>query len=418
MNLWEYYVKDIRGNYLKNSDKKGEELIKERRNLLILSKLENDNVLLSHPKGEKTNSKDRMIDLEANIKTIIVTFSRKVNNKEEVQAVLRFYRDIYNSKIKQELKRSHLFQILSKITRREMTKIIANNEEDISKQKEAENVEENQKGLFREKSRFSSVLKNRIKRSTLYGVEEHLVNSSMSEEIKSNTIKFKKGNSTKVTFGNLNIPKVHINKYDSSDKKSFDDKFNKTSDIKKNILRSTTHKLNNPLSEKNYENKITYSKDTILQVKISNRKALFTFVIGNIGVNLTVFRNDELDLKMDINSFNIIDHNLTYTLVNKSNDYIMNIEEKELEDFELIKGNDYMKMLFNVSFYEKNLFIHSEKISDTIPKCLSSFLIETLNFFSQKNNNMLSEVLGLFDASLNFDFKFLSDYISNFGLVK
>ena len=103
MGLWDYYVKDIRTKYFNNDQKKEEDLNKERRSLMILTKLEKDHSLLSHLKGDENHPNDKMIILDVNIKCIILTFSRKVNNDLEVNANLRFNRDIYNNKLKEKI---------------------------------------------------------------------------------------------------------------------------------------------------------------------------------------------------------------------------------------------------------------------------------------------------------------------------
>ena len=121
---------------------------------------------------------------------------------------------------------------------------------------------------------------------------------------------------------------------------------------------------------------------------------------------------------MDINSFNILDHNLSFIRVNKCKIHKTKIDFNDFDELECLKGNDFTSLIFNVLFYEKNFQIHPDKLSHLLPKCLSSFLIDTMNSFSNGNKNIFYELFGMLDSGLNHDSKFISDYILNFGLVK
>ena len=397
MNLWEYYVKDIKANYTKNDTNRNEDLNKERRSLMILSKLDKDDTLISHLKGDQSHPNDKMINLDIKIKCVILTFSRNLNSDVELTTNLKFYRDIYNNKLKEELKNTHLFNILQTVSRNELKSVLDN--------KSLENSEDDVKNLNdNQNKKIENTLKKAIKKtSNKNEIEDDL-----------NLIKAKKSISpTKVTF-NGNTLKEFTDFESNNDLENQIDNHNLKN---KNRRKSKINKNLNKIQSNNPH--MLINKNSISQQsKNSFRKALFSIIIGNIKVGVSVLRNDKLDVVVDINSFNILDHNLSFIRVNKCKIHNTKIDFNDFDELECLKGNDFTSLIFNVLFYEKNFQIHPDKLSHLLPKCLSSFLIDTMNSFSNGNKNIFYELFGMLDLGLNNDSKFISDYILNFGLVK
>ena len=397
MNLWEYYVKDIKANYTKNDTNRNEDLNKERRSLMILSKLDKDDTLISHLKGDQSHPNDKMINLDIKIKCVILTFSRNLNSDVELTTNLKFYRDIYNNKLKEELKNTHLFNILQTVSRNELKSVLDN--------KSLENSEDDVKNLNdNQNKKIENTLKKAIKKtSNKNEIEEDL-----------NLIKAKKSISpTKVTFNGNTLKEFTDFESNNDLENQIDNPNLKNKNRRKSKINKNLNKIqsNNP--------HMLINKNSISQQsKNSFRKALFSIIIGNIKVGVSVLRNDKLDVVVDINSFNILDHNLSFIRVNKCKIHNTKIDFNDFDELECLKGNDFTSLIFNVLFYEKNFQIHPDKLSHLLPKCLSSFLIDTMNSFSNGNKNIFYELFGMLDLSLNNDSKFISDYILNFGLVK
>ena len=397
MNLWEYYVKDIKANYTKNDTNRNEDLNKERRSLMILSKLDKDDTLISHLKGDQSHPNDKMINLDIKIKCVILTFSRNLNSDVELTTNLKFYRDIYNNKLKEELKNTHLFNILQTVSRNELKSVLDN--------KSLENSEDDVKNLNdNQNKKIENTLKKAIKKtSNKNEIEEDL-----------NLIKAKKSISpTKVTFNGNTLKEFTDFESNNDLENQIDNPNLKNKNRRKSKINKNLNKIqsNNP--------HMLINKNSISQqTKNSFRKALFSIIIGNIKVGVSVLRNDKLDVVVDINSFNILDHNLSFIRVNKCKIHNTKIDFNDFDELECLKGNDFTSLIFNVLFYEKNFQIHPDKLSHLLPKCLSSFLIDTMNSFSNGNKNIFYELFGMLDLGLNNDSKFISDYILNFGLVK
>ena len=397
MNLWEYYVKDIKANYTKNDTNRNEDLNKERRSLMILSKLDKDDTLISHLKGDQSHPNDKMINLDIKIKCVILTFSRNLNSDVELTTNLKFYRDIYNNKLKEELKNTHLFNILQTVSRNELKSVLDN--------KSLENSEDDVKNLNdNQNKKIENTLKKAIKKtSNKNEIEEDL-----------NLIKAKKSISpTKVTFNGNTLKEFTDFESNNDLENQIDNPNLKNKNRRKSKINKNLNKIqsNNP--------HMLINKNSISQQsKNSFRKALFSIIIGNIKVGVSVLRNDKLDVVVDINSFNILDHNLSFIRVNKCKIHNTKIDFNDFDELECLKGNDFTSLIFNVLFYEKNFQIHPDKLSHLLPKCLSSFLIDTMNSFSNGNKNIFYELFGMLDLGLNNDSKFISDYILNFGLVK
>ena len=397
MNLWEYYVKDIKANYTKNDTNRNEDLNKERRSLMILSKLDKDDTLISHLKGDQSHPNDKMINLDIKIKCVILTFSRNLNSDVELTTNLKFYRDIYNNKLKEELKNTHLFNILQTVSRNELKSVLDN--------KSLENSEDDVKNLNdNQNKKIENTLKKAIKKtSNKNEIEEDL-----------NLIKAKKSISpTKVTFNGNTLKEFTDFESNNDLENQIDNPNLKNKNRRKSKINKNLNKIqsNNP--------HMLINKNSISQqTKNSFRKALFSIIIGNIKVGVSVLRNDKLDVVVDINSFNILDHNLSFIRVNKCKIHNTKIDFNDFDELECLKGNDFTSLIFNVLFYEKNIQIHPDKLSHLLPKCLSSFLIDTMNSFSNGNKNIFYELFGMLDLGLNNDSKFISDYILNFGLVK
>ena len=397
MNLWEYYVKDIKANYTKNDTNRNEDLNKERRSLMILSKLDKDDTLISHLKGDQSHPNDKMINLDIKIKCVILTFSRNLNSDVELTTNLKFYRDIYNNKLKEELKNTHLFNILQTVSRNELKSVLDN--------KSLENSEDDVKNLNdNQNKKIENTLKKAIKKtSNKNEIEDDL-----------NLIKAKKSISpTKVTFNGNTLKEFTDFESNNDLENQIDNPNLKNKNRRKSKINKNLNKIqsNNP--------HMLINKNSISQQsKNSFRKALFSIIIGNIKVGVSVLRNDKLDVVVDINSFNILDHNLSFIRVNKCKIHNTKIDFNDFDELECLKGNDFTSLIFNVLFYEKNFQIHPDKLSHLLPKCLSSFLIDTMNSFSNGNKNIFYELFGMLDLGLNNDSKFISDYILNFGLVK
>ena len=96
----------------------------EKRDLIILSNLDKDKVLLSYIKGEQNHPMDKMVHLVMNIKCIIITLSRKVNNINEINTNLKLYKDICNKQLKEHFKHSHLAEIVNEIPKEELKHIL------------------------------------------------------------------------------------------------------------------------------------------------------------------------------------------------------------------------------------------------------------------------------------------------------
>ena len=230
-------------------------------------------------------------------------------------------------------------------------------------------------------------------------------------------------------------PKAQMNEDQISDSESVDymDKFNNddNSSERKGAIKRKKFNFSRESNKKEKDIldffikdkekiKSSYSRTSFGQVKIAYRKSIFSIVIGNIKYNHLVHRDNKLNLNVEVNSFTFFDHNLTFSILNSCIPLIMNIKENNFDELRHSKGKklDYVSLVFNILYYEKNLEIQPEVMKDLLPKRLSLFLLETLQSCVNKNKNIFSDVFGIYDAIINTDSKFLSDYFYKYGLKK
>ena len=257
-----------------------------------------------------------MINLDIKIKCVILTFSRNLNSDVELTTNLKFYRDIYNNKLKEELKNTHLFNILQTVSRNELKSVLDN--------KSLENSEDDVKNLNdNQNKKIENTLKKAIKKtSNKNEIEEDL-----------NLIKAKKSISpTKVTFNGNTLKEFTDFESNNDLENQIDNPNLKNKNRRKSKINKNLNKIqsNNP--------HMLINKNSISQqTKNSFRKALFSIIIGNIKVGVSVLRNDKLDVVVDINSFNILDHNLSFIRVNKCKIHNTKIDFNDFDELECLK---------------------------------------------------------------------------------
>jgi hypothetical protein len=437
IHLWEYYVNDLRSKWINKSDSKTQiELSnKEKRDLMILSNLDKDKVLLSYIKGEQNHPLDQLLDLKINIKCLIVTFSRKLNNNEEVSTNLKFYKDIYNKKLSEEFKRSHIHEIINSISHDELKHVLnEENKNDSDNEEEDNNLNHNPKTslLFNHKAIITKpVGKNSYSRmNSIFETNSPKNNGRNSGNVSGDgTIQ---SNNSRSRYGAINSQhKSQI--FDQNLSDSISVEYMDKPNIEENISE-VNKKSRNSISKgkkgsqktvkgtfktsKTKQSCISSNGTSIFNKNFPCRKSIFSIVIGNINYNHNIRRNNKLTLKIEVNSFTFFDHNLTVVLLNKPSAVQMDVKKNIFEETKYFKAGtriDYIGLVFNALYYEKNL---SDLNKDLINKHLSYFLLETLQSYVNKNKNIFSNVFGLSEEFETSEFKYLSDYIFKFGFKK
>ena len=411
---------------------------KEKRDLMILSNLDKDKVLLSYIKGEQNHPEDKIINLKINIKCLIITFSRKVNNPEEVSTNLKFYRDIYNKKLKEELKNTNISKIINSMSIDEIKHVL--NEEN---KLDSDNEEDDHRLNHQPKTSLLYNNKNKTRmiiNQNFPSTDGLLRLNSQFIEKDSNVISVEKSIRSNVQspsnkYQIYSNPKARVNdemsdsdSVDYMDRLIIDDKSSEGKEAvfrkKYNYTKSSSNKKEKDLIDYFIKDKTkiqsSFSRNSLGQTKIAYRKSIFSIVIGNIKVNHLVHRDDKLSLTVEVNSFTFFDHNLTFSILNSCIPLIMNIKDNSFDELHHSKGKktDYVSLVFNILYYEKNLEIQPEVMKDLLPKRLALFLLETLQSFINKNRNFFFDVFGVFDSIINTDSKFLNDYFYKYGLKK
>jgi hypothetical protein len=425
IHLWEYYVNDLRSKWINKSESKTQiELSnKEKRDLMILSNLDRDKVLLSYIKGEQNHPEDQLLHMKINIKCLIITFSRKVNSNDEVTTNIRFYKDIFNKKLKEEFRRTHIAQIANSIPYddikhilNEENKVDSDNEEEVQNfthHPKASLIMSNNQLNFKQKKVTADAFlfsQNYSQNMNTVVVEKESNNGSIERTLQSNSP------SNKMVGAIHSHPKTRVQEQllDDSDSVNYMDKFNEEESKRNSIPKKFTYKdiisHNQTGGQRNKKSSFNRSGSLVTNKAIAYRKSIFSIVIGHINYSHVSRRNSKLDLDVEIISLDVIDHNLSYVLLNNCNKHKINVVNN---NFEEIKDDQLTCSFYNL-YYDK-FFTDSR---DLVRNSLSSFLIESLNSYINKNKSIFSELYGLSEDFESAEFKFISDYFYKYGLKK
>ena len=421
IHLWEYYVNDLRSKWINNSEVKTriELSIKEKRDLMILSNLDKDKVLISYMKGEQNHPEDKLILLKINIKCLIITFSRNINSNDEVTTNMKFYMDICNKKLKEEFQRTRIAQIINGIPIEEINHILNEENKIDSDNEEEEPIQNNPKTslIFNNKQVFNLKRKHDISSYSKKTSNLMLERESNSDDRTLLSNRFSSSYKLGVNFSQkLKIDEISdCDSVDYMDKFDFEDKVGESKN--ENVRRSNI--LKNP-----FKKKIPKNSEILNNVPGSNsnkrfsyRKSIFSIVIGNINYQHTSLRNGKINLDTEINSVTFIDHNLSSLLLNNTIAVIMKSTENKFDE-KIYNGkeNDYLSLIFLAIFYDRNPY--DILVNDTIHKALSFFIIETFQTFINKNKNIYTDIFALNSEFETPELKFISNYFFKFGLKK
>jgi hypothetical protein len=378
IHIWEYYVNDLKSKWMNKTENSNQIGLSnaERRDLMMLANLDKDKVLLSYLKGEPNHPEDIMSHISLEIPVIIINFTRKASY-EEVKNQLGFFKNIYSNILPERLKNTKLVKYLSRLSREDLRSIVL--EEDKQLDKLNASISEDNEDEYDEDNIYNSMrgaannnINNNINNIQIQHTDTNEDNNLLmnndyrgSFEIKSP----KHRESSKVLETSLSPDKSlkielrKINDYEDTDSKIYIDEI--AIEDQNEIIPDHTDKLHFNRNSPKYGNrkssalfnKITKKKteEIVINFRTKVRKTLFSIVIGNINTSLMEYRNAKLTVMLDILLFKILDHNLTYNLVN-NNDPIENLK-KSNKNFE-----NHVKVVYDLLFVENdhkvyNLFL-------------------------------------------------------------
>ena len=408
----------------------------EKRDLIILSNLDKDKVLLSYIKGEQNHPMDKMVHLVMNIKCIIITLSRKVNNINEINTNLKFYKDICNKQLKEHFKHSHLAEIVNEIPKEELKhilledfKIDSDNDEDfpqITNVPKNNSLNRNQThGLKKKNARILGI------RNSVQDLENYSSSIKNECDFQPNDRILIAYQSPKHKIGRNENLKEEISDQKSSNNKSVEylDKFSfeeKVITTKEEEFQSkgflNQSKFNHNLksenkSKKQESNSCFLSKNKTHKV-ISYTKSIFSIVIGHLHYNHSILRNQKFKMQAEVNSFTIFDHNLSTLILNKGSPIDLKVKENNFyEDNYSEKNSDFISIIFNSMFYEKNIH-HFVKEMELVPTTIAIFLNDTFQSYIIKDKKMFCHFFSLSEEFETGEHKFIKDYFHKFGLKK